>query len=94
MIKNDILDNLLKRALGYTQEETTVEYSVEEDGSKRATKERKSEKVYPPDMQALKLYLELREEDDLTALTDEELEREKNRLMCELYAISKGEGDC
>ena len=71
--------------MGYTQEERTVEYVIEEDGTKRATKERRAEKVYPPDMQALKLYLELKEEQSsLGSMTDDELEKEKNRLMKEL----------
>jgi len=43
-----------------------------------------SEKYCPPDSGALKTYLELSEENELAELSDEDLEREKRRLLKEL----------
>ena len=82
MLSKELLDNLLKRATGYTEKERTIEYAIDDEGNRKPIKERTQDKVYPPDMQALKLYLELSEQkENLRELTDEELEKEKVRLL-------------
>lgn len=85
MKENDVIDTLLKRALGYEQTEEITEYVIDEDGNKRAVKEKKQVKTIPPDVNAIKLYLEkLEKQNALCNLTDEELEIEKERLLKEL----------
>ncbi len=80
----EILNALLKRAKGYKYKEVQEEYSVKEDGEIALTKRKVSEKYCPPDSGALKTYLELSEENELAELSDEDLEREKRRLLKEL----------
>ena len=77
-----LIDQLLKKAEGYEQVEETTEYVIDEEGNKRAVKEKRQVKKVPPDVTAIKLYLEQKERAiDLSALSDEELEREKVRLL-------------
>jgi hypothetical protein len=85
MIPEKILKNLLKRAEGYVQRESQVEYQIDEDGNKRAIKERVTEKEVPPDVQALKIYLELTNfKSEFENMSDEEISKEKKRLIKEL----------
>ncbi len=71
---------ILKVALGYSLEEITEEYGVE-DGELKLVKRRETKKDVPPDLKAVKLLLE---EKDYSALSDEELEAEKRRLLAQL----------
>ena len=80
MDNEKINDAILKVALGFSVEEVTEEYGVE-DGELKLVKRRKTRKDVPPDLKAVKLLLG---DDDLSALTDEELEQEKNRLLGQL----------
>lgn len=75
-----ILNAVRKVALGFSLEEITEEYGVE-DGELKLVKRRETHKDIPPDLKAVKI---LMEEKDYTALSDEELEREKNRLLKQL----------
>ena len=68
---------LEKVALGYSLEEVTEEYGVE-DGELKLLKRREIKKDIPPDLKAVKLLLE---EKDYAAMSDEELESEKRRLL-------------
>lgn len=73
---------LLKKAAGFTVKEKVTEYLIEEDGAKKAVKEKLQTKYIPPDVSALKVYLELSgQSSDIEKMTDEELEREKRRLI-------------
>lgn len=80
--QSDIEDALLKRALGYDVTEVVEEYSQSEDDLKM-TKRKVTSKNVPPDISAAKLLLEIygRVDKDISALTDEELEAEKERLL-------------
>lgn len=78
-----MIDTLYKKACGYTVEETTEEYGVDEDGITKLTKKKVNSKYIPPDVSALKAYMELKNS-DLYDMTDEELEAEKSRLLAEL----------
>lgn len=79
--KNEkLLKNVFKRAEGYVQTETSTEYVIDEDGTKRAVKKRVVEKEIPPDVTALKMYIEMTE-NELKNMTDEELALEKERLI-------------
>ena len=76
-----LVDSLYKKAVGYTATEKTMEYSP--DGE--VVKKKVTSKHYPPDITALKAYLDLiSTEEDYERLTDEELLREKRRLLKEL----------
>ena len=78
-----MIDVLYKKARGYDVEESTKEYVVDEEGNKRLVKEKTSVKHIPPDLTALKAYMEVRDT-ELTSMSDEELKKEKERLLAEL----------
>ncbi len=81
MQEDKIRDALLKVALGYTVEEVTEEYDAKE-GDLRLVRRKETKKDVPPDLKAVKLLLE--DGTDYSALSDEELEKEKQRLLKEL----------
>lgn len=82
---NKIMEQLKKRANGYEQVEEISEYVVDEKGVKRLVKEKVQVKKIPPDVSAIKLYIEQSEKANaVTTLTDEELERERKRLLSTL----------
>jgi hypothetical protein len=79
-----ILKTLLKKATGYYNDEIQEEYAVKDDGGLSLTKRKITTKYYPPDSAALKAYLELSTNEDISALTDEQLEAERQRLLKQL----------
>lgn len=80
-----LMDALYKKAIGYTTDEETVEYSGEGEVIKRKV----STKHHPPDISALKTYVDLTE-DKLQRMSEAELEREKVRLLYELKEVDNG----
>ena len=50
--KEDINRALMKKALGYTAEETVEEYSMKEDGEVLLSKKKVTKKNVPPDITA------------------------------------------
>lgn len=71
---------LLDKALGYETKEVIEEYGL--SGDELVLQKRKtSTKTYPPDLSALQMLLENREDGDLSSLTDEELNQEKKKLL-------------
>ena len=71
---------LLDKALGYETKEVIEEYGLL--GDELVLQKRKtSTKTYPPDLSALQMLLENREDGDLSSLTDEELNKEKKKLL-------------
>lgn len=81
---------LLKVALGCTVEEITEEYATV-DGQLTLTKRKNTKKDIPPDLKAVQLLLQEKEFDE-TILSDEELEKEKVRLLLELQKKMEKEG--
>ncbi len=75
-------DALLKVALGYQLAEVTEEYA-EVNGEFKLTKRKKTKKDVPPDLKAVQMLL-LGGGEEYGALSDEELEREKERLLTAL----------
>ncbi len=75
-----IREAILKVALGFSLEEVTEEYDMK-DGEMRLIKRKETKKDVPPDLKAAKLLIEER---DYSALSDEELEAEKRRLLLRL----------
>lgn len=79
---DDLMTTLYQKAKGYKEDEVSVEYALDENGERRAVKEKVVTKYYAPDVSALKTYLEMNKENrDLSEMTDEELEKEKRRLI-------------
>ena len=82
-----LANSLYKKAVGYTVTEKTMEYSPEGE----VVKKKVTSKHFPPDISALKAYLELiSSEEDYESMTDEELAREKQRLLKELEEMQNG----
>ena len=81
-----LLRSLYKKAVGYTVNEKTMEYSPEGD----VVKKKVTSKHYPPDISALKAYLDLSTGEGYESMTDEELQREKTRLLKELEETENG----
>ncbi|MDE6412163.1 MAG: hypothetical protein K2L02_06545 [Clostridia bacterium] len=77
MSEKDIKEAIMKVALGYSLEEVTEEYGVE-DGELKLVKRKETKKDIPPDLKAVKL---LMDDKDYSALSDEELEAEKQKLL-------------
>ena len=80
MSEADIKDAIMKVALGYSLEEVTEEYGVE-DGELKLVKRKETKKDIPPDLKAVKLLMENK---DYSVLSDEELEAEKQKLLKQL----------
>ena len=81
MPEDKIREAILKVALGYSVGEVTEEYDAK-GGELKLVKRKETHKDVPPDLKAVKLLLE--NVSDYSALTDEELEAEKNRLLQQL----------
>ena len=71
---------LLKVALGYQLAEVTEEYA-EVDGALKLTKRKKTKKDVPPDLKAVQMLLGNGGGEEYLGWTDEELQREKERLL-------------
>ncbi len=69
---------LLERALGYDADEVVEEYGFSE-GEAVLVKRKVTKKRVPPDIQAAKMLLD--GAPLLTALSDEQLQKEKERLL-------------
>lgn len=92
--KGKLKTALFRRAVGYDTTEVVEEFAETEEGEQRLTKRKVTTKNVPPDISAAKLLLELEEEGekkyDLSFLSDEELQREKERLLSDLSRLQGG----
>lgn len=79
-MEDKVIEAVRKVALGYSLEEVTEEYGVE-NGELKLVKRRETRKDIPPDLKAVKILMDGK---DYSALSDEELEQEKNRLLMQL----------
>ncbi|MBP3431678.1 MAG: hypothetical protein J6K39_02360 [Clostridia bacterium] len=80
--EEEIKDAILKKALGYEIDEIVEEYSTDENGNAVLTKRKITKKHNPPDINALKFLLEQEDfDDDISKMTDSQLEAEKIRLL-------------
>ena len=73
---------LLKVAVGYSVEEVTEEYA-EVDGEMKLMKRKETKKDIPPDLKAVQLLL-ADTDTDFSKMSDQDLERERDRLLAEL----------
>lgn len=76
---SDFKQVLIKKALGYDVKEIVEEYVSDEDGTVKLSKKKVTKKNVPPDMTALKMLLE--SDKPISSMSDEELEKEKTRLL-------------
>ena len=75
---------LLKKALGYRASDIVEEYSYS-DGKPVLAKKKVTKKHVPPDLAAIKAYIEMEgAEDDLSSMSVAELKEERKRLLAEL----------
>ena len=81
-----IADAVRRVALGFRIEEVTEEYGVE-DGELKLVKRKETRKDVPPGLKAVKILIE---DTDYSALSDDELEREKIRLLKRLEEETNG----
>ena len=81
-----IAEAVRRVALGFRIEEVTEEYGVE-DGELKLVKRKETRKDVPPDLKAVKILIE---DTDYSALSDDELEREKIRLLKRLEEETNG----
>ena len=82
---------LMKKALGYESTEITEEYSTVE-GEIKLSKKKVTKKSVPPDLVAIKILLETKAE-KFEDMSDEELEKEKARLVELLFSAGKSAKD-
>ena len=77
---------LLKKALGYTLEETAYEYSADDTLIKRKV----AEKYVPADLSAIKILLEMFDTDEeLEKLSDKEITELRKKYLRELKRCTK-----
>lgn len=78
-----VKDALVKCAVGFDTSEVVEEYAVD-DGELRLVKRKVTKRDVPPDIKAVKMLLD--GETDIGAMSDEELEERKSKLMAMLKA--------
>lgn len=87
--ETQINEALLKVALGFQVAEVTEEYS-EVDGAMKLTKRKRIKKDVPPDLKAVQLLL-AETGTGYSAMSDEELEQEKERLLASVREQAENE---
>lgn len=87
-----MLNLLYKKAHGYTVNERIKEYGYDEEGKQRLIKEKVQSKHIPPDISAIKAYMESKEK-QLFEMTEEQLKEEKYRLLKKLQKIEQTGGE-
>lgn len=88
-INEKLNETILKKAMGYSVEESVMEYGMCDDELK-LIKKKVSKKYYPPDLSAINLLINDNKNNDLKKLTDAELEEEKNRILKLLKELENG----
>ena len=92
--KNQLLDEqqlkqaLIKKALGYDATEVVEEYVGGEEGQIILHKKKVTKKNVPPDIMAIKMLFNS-QVTPISSMTDQELELEKERLLCLLSGEEK-----
>lgn len=86
--EENLQNALYKKALGFDTEEVVEEYQ-ENDDEIVLVKRKVTRKNVPPDITAIKMLLDGKK--SVSSLSDEELEKEKQRLLSILAQSEKGE---
>ena len=84
----DIRNALLKCATGLSASETVEEFALDGDGQLKLVKRKVTKRDVPPDIKAVKM---LMESQAVAPLSDEELEREREKLL-KMLKEDAGEG--
>lgn len=77
MEEGNVKEALKKCAVGFGTSEVVEEFAVE-DGELRLVKRKVTRRDIPPDIKAVKMLLD---GDDVSAMSDEQLESERQRLL-------------
>lgn len=85
-----VREALRKKALGYSTSEIVEEWGMQ-DGSMQLVKRKVTTKDVPPDLSALKVYMEDEKESEYEAMSVEELMAERDKLLAQLKKTKKGE---
>ena len=86
-----VQEALRKKALGYESEEVVEEWGVN-DGELQLVKRKVTKKEVPPDLSALKTYMEISTPTDrYESMSVEELLQERDRLLSQLKNYDEGE---
>lgn len=89
-MEDKLLKSLLKKAIGYNVSEISEEYNVDEGGNEVLSKRKVTKKYVPPDITALRAYLELSERDeDYENMPDEKLIEIREGLIKKLNESNK-----
>lgn len=95
MNENEIKEALVKKALGFESDEIVEEYSTDENGKPILVKRKITKKFNPPDLTALKFLFDKSDlsEDEISKMTDEQLLKERDRLLQLLKEKEKEENE-
>lgn len=89
-MEDKLLKSLFKKAIGYNVSEISEEYNVDGDGNEVLSKRKVTKKYIPPDITALRAYLELSERDaDYENMSDEKLMEIRDGLVKKLNESNK-----
>lgn len=88
----EIVKSIIKRAKGYRYQEVQEEYSYEDGKRPVLTKKKVAKKYCPPDASALKVYMDITSGEEVKDMSDEELERERDRLIAK-FVKEKEKGE-
>lgn len=87
--KDGAKEALRKKALGYESCEVVEEWGMS-DGEMQLIKRKVTKKEVPPDLSALKVYMEEENgKDEYGQMSVEELMAERERLLCQLKKTNK-----
>lgn len=91
MLDEKIRDALMKKAVGFESDEVIEEYTTDENGATVLSKRKITKKYNPPDIVALRFLLEQDStfDDEISRMTDEELLKERDRLLQQLFEKEK-----
>ena len=83
MDEQELKQALCRREIGFECDEIVEEYVTDEKGMAVLSKRKITKKFNPPDVAALRFLLDQSNfsDDDISNMTDEELLREKERLL-------------
>lgn len=88
-INEQIEKALAKKAVGYNLDEVVEEYAVDEEGGVKLVKKKITKKYIPPDLSSAKVLLDKYRGVDISQMSDEELLKEKQRLLKELKELDE-----
>ncbi|MDR1905934.1 MAG: hypothetical protein LBQ27_03325 [Clostridiales bacterium] len=89
---DDILRALIKKAKGYETKEVIDEFVVDESSVPILSKRKVTYKDIPPDISAAKTLAEFKNAGGYGDFTEDELKKEKERLLRELASLSGEDG--